>query len=82
MRANEVGEKDKMRGYAEHLNGFPNEIIKFSSTGARMQDSICHMITEPRNGLSCAHKLVTPFNNIITHLNDLLCRMHKLIILF
>ena len=32
--------------------------------------------------LSCAHKLLTRFNNIITRLNDLLCRMHKLVILF
>ena len=32
--------------------------------------------------LSCAHKLLTRFNNIITRLNDLLCRMHKLFILF
>ena len=27
---NELGEKDKMRGYAEHLIIFPNEFIKFS----------------------------------------------------
>ena len=32
--------------------------------------------------LSCAHKLLTRFNNIITRLNDLLCRTHKLIISF
>ena len=32
--------------------------------------------------LSCAHKLLTRFNNIITRLNDLLCRTHKLFILF
>ena len=31
--------------------------------------------------LSCAHKLLTRFNNIITRLNDLLGRTHKLIIL-
>ena len=32
--------------------------------------------------LSCAHRLLTRFNNIITRLNYLLCRTHKLIILF
>ena len=32
--------------------------------------------------LSCAHKLLTRYNNIITRLNDLSCRTHKLIILF
>ena len=32
--------------------------------------------------LACAHKLLTRFNNTITRLNDLLCRTHKLIILF
>ena len=51
-------------------------------------DVISHCNTEPRKGhflsffLSCAHKLLTRFNNIITHLNDLLCRTHKLFILF
>ena len=35
----QVGEKDKMRG----LSVFPNKFNKFSSTGARMQDSIYHM---------------------------------------
>ena len=32
--------------------------------------------------LSCAHRLLTRFNNIITRLNDLLCRTQKLIIVF
>ena len=32
--------------------------------------------------LSCAHKLLTRFNNIITRLNDLLCHSNKLLILF
>ena len=32
--------------------------------------------------LSCAHKLLIRFNNIITSLNDLLCRTHKFFILF
>ena len=40
--------------------------------------------TEPwkRHFLSFSYKLLTRFNNIITRLNDLLCRKHKLIILF
>ena len=32
--SNELGKKDKMRGFAEHLIGFPNEFKKFNSTGA------------------------------------------------
>ena len=32
-----------MRGFAEHLIGFPNEFNKFYNTAARMQDSIYHM---------------------------------------
>ena len=31
-----------MRGFAEHLIGFPIKFNKFSNTGARMQDSIYH----------------------------------------
>ena len=46
---NESGEKGKMRGFAKHLIGFPPpppppEFNKFNNTGARMQDSIYHMI--------------------------------------
>ena len=40
---NELGEKDKMRGFAEHLICLPNDLKEFSNTGARMQDSIYHM---------------------------------------
>ena len=40
---NELGEKNKMRDYAEHLIGFPNSFNKFNNTGARVQDSIYHM---------------------------------------
>ena len=34
---------DKMRGFAEHLIGFPHNINKFNNTGVRMQASIYHM---------------------------------------
>ena len=37
----ELGGKDKMRGFAKHLLVFPSG---FNNTGARMQDSIYHMI--------------------------------------
>ena len=40
---NELGEKDKMQGFDEHLITFPTEFYKFSNTGTRMQDSIYHM---------------------------------------
>ena len=40
---NELGGKDKMRGFAECLTAFPNECNKFNKTGARMQDSIYHL---------------------------------------
>ena len=40
---NELGEKDQMRGFAEHLFCFTNELKEFNNTGARMQDSIYHM---------------------------------------
>ena len=39
----QVGEKDKMQVFAEHLTGFPCEFNKFNNTVARMQDSIYHM---------------------------------------
>ena len=39
---NDLGE-DKMRGFAEHLIGFPQEFNKFNNTGVRMQDSIYQM---------------------------------------
>ena len=41
---NELGEKDKMRGFAKHLSVFPNGFNNFNNTGAWMQDSIYHMI--------------------------------------
>ena len=41
---NSLGEKYKMRGFVEHLIGFPNEFNKFNDTEARMQNSIYHMI--------------------------------------
>ena len=40
---NELGEKDKMQDFAEHLIGFPQEFNKFNNTGAWMQDSIYHI---------------------------------------
>ena len=40
---NKLGEKDMMRGFAEHLIVFPNEFNTFNNTGAWMQDSIYHM---------------------------------------
>ena len=33
-----------MRGSADILSVFPNEINKFTNTGARMQDSIYHTV--------------------------------------
>ena len=36
---NDLGEKDKMLGFAEHLSVFPIEFHKFNNSG-RMQDSV------------------------------------------
>ena len=36
--------KDKVRGFAENFISFPNEFNKFNNTGARMQDSVYHII--------------------------------------
>ena len=41
---NELGKRDKMRGLPSILSLFPNEFNKFNNTGARMIDSIDHMI--------------------------------------
>ena len=38
-----VGKKYKMRGIAEHLVGFPQQVNKFSKSGALMQDSVYHI---------------------------------------
>ena len=39
-----VGQKDKMRGFAEDIIGFLQQVFnKVNNTGARMQDSIYHM---------------------------------------
>ena len=40
---NKLGEKGKIRGFAEHLIGFPNKFKKFNNTRTGMQDSIYHM---------------------------------------
>ena len=41
---NELGKSDKMRGLPSILSLFCNEFNKFNKTGARMLDSIYHMI--------------------------------------
>ena len=41
--SNELGKRDKMRGFPSILSPFRNEFNKFSNTGARMLDSIYHM---------------------------------------
>ena len=40
---NELGKRDKMRGFTSILSPFHN-LNKFNNTGARMLDSIYHMI--------------------------------------
>ena len=41
---NELGKGYKMRGLPGILSLFRNEFNKFNNTGARVLDSICHMI--------------------------------------
>ena len=41
---NELGKRDKMRGLSSILFLFRNKFNKFNNTGARMLDSIYHMI--------------------------------------
>ena len=43
---NELRKRDKMRGLPSILSFFRNEFDKFNNTGARMLDSIYHMILE------------------------------------
>ena len=43
---NELGGRDKVRGFAEHLIGFPNEFNKFNNIRARIQDVIYHSDTK------------------------------------
>ena len=40
---NELGKKIRCKAVLSILSGFPNELNKFSNTGARMQNSIYHM---------------------------------------
>ena len=40
---NELGKRDKMRGWPSILSHFRNEFNKFNNTRARMLDSIYHM---------------------------------------
>ena len=40
---NELGKRDKMRGWPSILSLFSNEFNKFNNTRARMLDSIYHM---------------------------------------
>ena len=40
---NELGKRDKMRGWPSILSLFRKEFNKFNNTGARMLDSIHHM---------------------------------------
>ena len=40
---NELGKRNKMRGFPSILSLFRNESNKFNNTGARMLDSIYHM---------------------------------------
>ena len=40
---NELGKRDKMRGWPTFLSLFRNELNKFNNTRARMLDSIYHM---------------------------------------
>ena len=42
--SNKFGLSDKMRGLPSILSLFRNEFYKFNNTGARMLDSIYHMI--------------------------------------
>ena len=39
---NELGKRDKIRGFPSILSLFCNELNKFNNTGARMLDSIYH----------------------------------------
>ena len=41
---NKLGKRDKMRGLSSILSLFRNKFDKFKNTGARMLDSIYHMI--------------------------------------
>ena len=41
---NELGTRDKMRGFPSILSLFRNQFNKFSNTRAQMLDSICHII--------------------------------------
>ena len=40
---NELGKRDKMRGWLSILSLFHNKFNKFNNTGARMLDSIYYM---------------------------------------
>ena len=41
---NELGKRDKMRELSSILSLFRNDFSKFNNTGARMLDTIYHMI--------------------------------------
>ena len=41
---NELGKEVRCEALLSILSGFPNEFNKFNNIGARMQDSIYHMI--------------------------------------
>ena len=43
---NELQKSDKMQGLPSILSLFPNKFNKFNNTGARMLDSIDHIILE------------------------------------
>ena len=43
---NKFGKTDKMRGLPSILSLFRNEFIKINTTGARMLDSIYHMLLQ------------------------------------
>ena len=58
-RVKQVGEKNKMQGFAEHLIGFPNEFNTFNNTGARMQDSIYHKAEDLHPQMTILSTVVT-----------------------
>ena len=55
---NELGKRDKMRGLPSILSLFRNEFNKFNNTGARMLDSIYHMINTLKSHFWCKNDII------------------------
>ena len=55
---NELGKRDKMRGLPSILSLFRNEFNKFNNTGARMLDSIYHMINTLKSHFWCKNVII------------------------